>query len=134
MFVTNETAAAPAMEPAVEIEPLASVGLLVSARSSGSDLSLLPVATLRAWVKKHRLVLLGGFWRLGSPEALARYAALWGELMQWPFGTVLELFEHEAPSDHIFDNSCVPYHWDGMYKPFIPVFQIFQCVKAPEAG
>ena len=47
---------------------------------------------------------------------------------------MLELIEQETPEDHIFDNSYMPLHWDGMYRPQIPEYQIFHCVKAPLAG
>lgn len=48
----------------------------------------------------------------------------------WPFGAVLDVKEHADTKDHIFDNSYVPLHWDGMYKPTIPEFQLFHCVSA----
>lgn len=49
----------------------------------------------------------------------------------WPFGAILDVKEHADTKDHIFDNSYVPLHWDGMYKPTIPEFQLFHCVSAP---
>src|SRR5262249_20891694 len=42
--------------------------------------------------------------------------------------------EQENPEDHIFDNSYMPLHWDGMYRPQVPEYQIFHCVKAPLPG
>ncbi|WP_408074555.1 TauD/TfdA dioxygenase family protein [Legionella pneumophila] len=55
-------------------------------------------------------------------------------LSLWPFGKVLELIEQEDPEDHIFDHSYMPLHWDGMYRPQVPEYQIFHCVKAPLPG
>lgn len=49
----------------------------------------------------------------------------------WPFGAVLDVKEHPDATDHIFDHSGVPLHWDGMYKPTIPEFQLFNCLHAP---
>lgn len=93
----------------------------------------LPVSWLRALVHSHQLVLLRGFDSFDSPESLTRYCAHFGQIMMWPFGAVLELEEHADANDHIFANSYVPLHWDGMYLKTVPEFQIFQCVNAIEA-
>jgi alpha-ketoglutarate-dependent taurine dioxygenase len=45
--------------------------------------------------------------------------------MMWPFGAVLDVKEHENATDHIFDSSYVPLHWDGMYKPTLPSSSCF---------
>jgi alpha-ketoglutarate-dependent taurine dioxygenase len=78
--------------------------------------------------------VLRGFRTFEGPEAFSDYAARWGEVSVWPFGKVLELVEHENPEDHIFDNNYVPLHWDGMYRPQVPEFQMFHCVQAPLHG
>jgi len=44
------------------------------------------------------------------------------------------LIEQDNPEDHIFDYSYVPLHWDDMYRPQVPEYQIFHCVKAPLSG
>lgn len=46
----------------------------------------------------------------------------------------MELREQENPQDHIFDNNYVPLHWDGMYRPYVPEYQIFRCIQAPPQG
>lgn len=110
--------------------PVRPFGLLCSARA-GETLDDLPVEALRDLVRKHHLLVLRGFRVPASAEGFADYCARWGAISMWPFGRVLEVVEHAQPEDHIFDNSYVPMHWDGMYRPQVPEFQIFHCVSAP---
>lgn len=115
----------------VQLEPF---GVLVQPRSGSPDIRDLPVGALRDLVRHHHLVALRGFSTFGGAEAFAAYCELWGEISVWPFGKVLELVEQENPVDHIFDNSYVPLHWDGMYRQQVPELQIFHCVSAPRDG
>lgn len=109
-------------------------GMRITAPPDAADLTDLPVPGLRDLVRRHRLLVLRGFEAPTDAEALAAWCRNWGKVMSWPFGDVLELQEADTPTDHIFDSSCVPFHWDGMYKPLIPEFQVFHCVRAPRAG
>ncbi len=94
----------------------------------------LPVDRLRDMVRRERLVVLRGFSsRRQDPDALARYAACWGDILMWPCGAVLDVREDESMADQIFDHRRVPLHWDGMFREAIPEFQIFRCVHAPAA-
>ncbi len=111
--------------------PLAGFGALIEASSTGERLEELPVGELRELVRAHHLLLLRGFSAFADAEELTAYCARWGEISMWPFGAVLELVEHENPEDHIFDHRHVPLHWDGMYRPQVPEFQLFHCVSAP---
>lgn len=83
---------------------------------------------------QEQLVVLRGFDTFNTSEAFANYCETWGEVSIWPFGKVLELIQQDNPEDHIFDHSYVPMHWDGMYRPQVPEYQIFHCVKAPLPG
>ncbi len=114
-----------------ESEPLNPFGVLLRPAHPGDELGNLPVDGLRALVRRHHLIVLRGFRVPRTPEGLADYCARWGAVSVWPFGKVLELVEHEKPEDHIFDNNYVPMHWDGMYRPQVPEFQVFHCVSAP---
>jgi alpha-ketoglutarate-dependent taurine dioxygenase len=118
----------------VDLVPMQPFGLLIAARPHAPPIRSLPPAWLAALLREHRLVLLRGFAPLPTAEALSDYATTWGELMLWSFGAVLELVEHADPTDHIFDSSCVPYHWDGMYTPRLPAYQLFHCVNAIAAS
>jgi alpha-ketoglutarate-dependent taurine dioxygenase len=118
----------------VELVPLQPFGLLVMARARGHSLQSLPPTWFEDRIREHRLLLLRGFAPFLDAERLSDYCATWGELMQWPFGTVLELVEHANPTDHIFDSSCVPFHWDGMYTKQLPAYQFFHCVNAIDAA
>ena len=113
-------------------------GLIVEARHPRDDIRDLDVEFLRELLWRERLVLLRGFRTFDAvpqgAERFADYCERWGEISIWPFGKVLELVERNNPEDHIFDNNYVPLHWDGMYRPQVPEFQIFHCVRAPRAG
>lgn len=115
-------------------EDLAPFGVRLTAGRGHEDLADLPVTALRELVREHRLLLLRGFAAPADPQRLADWCRQWGEVMMWPFGAVLELVEADHPTDHIFDHSGVPLHWDGMYKPYVPEFQVFHCVSAPRDG
>lgn len=112
-------------------EQLSPFGMVVRPGRPDATVTDLPVDRLRELVRTHHLLLLRGFSGFATPAALTEWCGGWGEISMWPFGAVLELVEHEEPSDHIFDNSYVPLHWDGMYRPQVPEFQIFHCVSAP---
>nr|WP_240968868.1 TauD/TfdA family dioxygenase [Streptomyces sp. HNM0575] len=111
--------------------PRTAFGALLEAASPEERPTDLPVGELRELVREHGLLLLRGFTGFADAEELTAYCAQWGEISMWPFGAVLELVEHENPGDHIFDHRHVPLHWDGMYRPEVPEFQIFHCVSAP---
>ncbi|MEN4910546.1 TauD/TfdA dioxygenase family protein [Erwinia amylovora] len=107
-----------------------SFGILIKPCRAGRHIGELSVTWLRALVYSHQLVVLRGFDHFASSDSLTRYCATFGEIMMWPYGAVLELVEHANPDDHIFANSYVPLHWDGMYLDTVPEFQLFQCVHA----
>lgn len=113
------------------IEPF---GLLLEPKCPNDDMRELNVGMLRELVWRERLIVLRGFRAFDGPEELSDYCERWGEISVWPFGKVLELVEQNNPEDHIFDNNCVPLHWDGMYRPQVAEFQMFHCVKAPREG
>ena len=119
------------------IEPF---GLLIEPKSPNTSIHELDVKLLRELLWSERLIVLRGFRTFNdsnstaNAETFSSYCERWGEISVWPFGKVLELVEHNNPEDHIFDNNYVPLHWDGMYRPQVPEYQIFHCVKAPLQG
>lgn len=113
------------------VEPF---GLCIEPEQAGDDIRNLSVDRLRELVWNQRLIVLRGFKTFTGAEDFANYCERWGQISVWPFGKVLELVEQNNPEDHIFDNNYVPLHWDGMYRPQVPEFQVFHCVKAPLAG
>lgn len=120
------------MEP--KIKPNRPFGLLLEPHESLDNLNDLNVDYLRELIRREHLIILRGFRTFQDAESFSNYCERWGEISIWPFGKVLELIEQDNPEDHIFDNSYVPLHWDGMYRPQIPELQIFHCVNAPLSG
>lgn len=117
-----------------KLTPIQPFGLLVEPNKSFDDLSQLSIDLLREWVDREQLIVLRGFDTFQDAESFATYCERLGEISIWPFGKVLELIEQENPEDHIFDNSYVPLHWDGMYRLQVPELQVFHCVEAPLPG
>ncbi len=116
-----------------ELSDVSPFGVMVRPSAGKAHVSDLPIGRMRELARQHHLLVLRGFDAFDGANAFADYCARWGEISVWPFGKVLELIEQEKPADHIFDNNYVPMHWDGMYRPQVPEFQIFQCVSAPLA-
>ncbi len=116
------------------ILPQAPFGLLIEPARNAQPVQSLAIEALRELARRHGVLILRGFESgFTDPARLTRYGEEWGEIMMWPFGAVLDVKEHENATDHIFDSSYVPLHWDGMYKPTLPEFQLFHCVHAPAA-
>lgn len=116
------------------VEVVAPFGVMIRPAGAEEDVTTVSVPAAQAMVRRHHLLIFRGFGAWSDPEELARYAASWGQVLVWPFGAVLELVEHERPADHVFDNTGVSFHWDGMFVDRIPEFQIFQCIKALDEG
>lgn len=114
--------------------PIQPFGVLLEPKQALDDVADLDVEVLRELVSREHLIVLRGFRTFQDAESFSNYCERWGEISLWPFGKVLELIEQEKPEDHIFDNSYVPLHWDGMYRPQIPELQVFHCVEAPLLG
>jgi len=106
-------------------------GVQVEPTEPNTSVGELCVQSLRDLFDEHHIVLLRGFTGVEEGDDLVKFSERWGEVSVWPFGKILELVEQDKPKDHIFDNTYVPMHWDGMYRPEVPEIQIFHCVKAP---
>ncbi|KTD55571.1 pyoverdine biosynthesis protein PvcB [Legionella santicrucis] len=117
-----------------KVTDLKPFGVLLEPLSEKKNVEDLHIENLRHLFWKNQLVVLRGFETFQNAEDFSNYCELWGEVSVWPFGKVLELIEQDIPEDHIFDHSYMPLHWDGMYRPQVPEYQIFHCVKAPLPG
>jgi alpha-ketoglutarate-dependent taurine dioxygenase len=117
-----------------KVTPLKPFGVLLEPNGENIHVKDLDIESLRKLFWQEQLVLLRGFATFENSEDFASYCDSWGEVSIWPFGKVLELVEQDDPKDHIFDSSYVPLHWDGMYRPQVPEYQIFHCAKAPLPG
>lgn len=113
-----------------DVEAMSPYGVMIRPRRASADVTEVPVPIARELAREHHLLVLRGFNPFPGPEELAFYAASWGQVLSWSFGAVLDLVEHENPVDHIFDNTAVTFHWDGMFVEQVPEFQIFHCVSA----
>lgn len=118
----------------VEVIRMKPFGALIVSKNEDMTLEELEFSTLRDIFLEEQIIVLRGFKPFVNAEEFSEYCAKWGEISLWPFGKVLELVEHDDPKDHIFDSSYVPLHWDGMYRPQVPEYQIFNCVTAPLPG
>lgn len=117
-----------------KITNLKPFGVMLEPKNERVNLNDLDIENLRQLFWQTQLVVLRGFNSFQNSEEFANYCELWGEISLWPFGKVLELIEQDNPVDHIFDHSYLPLHWDGMYRPQVPEYQMFHCVKAPLSG
>ena len=117
-----------------KISSLEPFGAILEATEKKTKVTDLDLWILQDLFESQHLVLLRGFQAFEDTANFVRFCERWGEISVWPFGKVLELVEHEKPTDHIFDSSYVPMHWDGMYRPQVPEYQIFRCVSAPLSG
>lgn len=106
-------------------------GVLLEPANVTNRVQDLNIESLRDLFRNNQLVVLRGFDTFQNAEEFSDYCEFWGEISLWPFGKVLDLIEQEKPEDHIFDHNYVPLHWDGMYRPQVPQYQIFHCAKAP---
>lgn len=106
-------------------------GLVIEPLIQHQSIHAFDVQKFKEYFRKYHLLLFRGFAPFESTKEFEGYCETWGEISIWPFGKVLELVEHENPDDHIFDNNYVPMHWDGMYRPQVPEYQIFRCVHSP---
>lgn len=113
-----------------DVEAMSPYGVMIRPRMASTDPTEVPILVARQLAREHHLLVLRGFDPFPGAEELARYAGSWGQVLTWPFGDVLELVEHERPTDHVFDSTAVTFHWDGMFVETVPEFQIFQCVSA----
>ncbi|MGH3778007.1 MAG: TauD/TfdA dioxygenase family protein [Pseudonocardiaceae bacterium] len=120
----------PRLRNQFDVEVMSPYGVMIRPRIASTDTTEVPVPVARELAREHHLLVLRGFDPFPDPEELAHYAAAWGQVLTWSFGAVLELVEHERPADHVFANTAVTFHWDGMFVEQVPEFQIFQCVSA----
>lgn len=112
------------------INNLKPFGVLIEPNEINQKLTSIRINDLKHVIQESSLILFRGFAPLDNDQDLILYGEHWGEISQWPFGKILQLKQHENPQDHIFDHHYVPLHWDGMYRPTVPEFQIFHCSSA----
>ena len=117
--------------PDCRLECLEPLGLMLQANQDNASLQQLPLEELRQLVLKERLLVLRGFQPFADKDSLTEYCRTWGELLEWDFGHVFEVVEHEDPKNYLFTSGSVPYHWDGAFADRTPWLQFFQCVQAP---
>ncbi len=113
-------------------QDLSPFGVIVEPLTQGDQLTQINIEALRKLFHQHHLVVLRGFDSFKTAEEFSHFCSRLGQISLWPFGKVLELIEQKNPSDHIFDHNYVPLHWDGMYRPQVPQYQVFHCVAAPK--
>src|SRR5262249_54271282 len=113
--------------------PLSPFGLVLEAGPDRQDLRDLPADELLRLTRKHRVLVLRGL-RPMDRQTFSDWCSGWGELLEWPFGTVLDVIVHDTPKNYLFTNGSVPFHWDGAFARTVPGFLVFQCLQALAAG
>lgn len=83
-------------------------------------------------LNKHKIILLRDSPYTNS-ESLIEFAKHIGPLLEWDFGSVMEMRVDENPKNYLFTNGPVPFHWDGAFYR-VPKYLLFQCVAAPLAS
>jgi len=115
--------------PGCDVEQLSPLGAIVRPIAG---LRVMPSpGELRELLLRNRLLVLRGFEPFPTKEAASAYAAGWGPLLEWDFGTAFEVVEHDDPKNYLFTSGSVPYHWDGAFAKQVPWLQIFQCLESP---
>lgn len=114
-------------------ERLDPFGYVVDSESPGRSLADIPVDGLLDLAVREQVVVLRGYDLLGKPE-LEKYCRGGGEILEWNFGTILDLVVSESPDNYLFDRGDVPFHWDGAFAAAVPRFFVFQCVRGDGAG
>lgn len=114
------------------VASLGPFGVRVTPWVTGTKVSAVPVHWLRELVARHKLVVVRGYDDFSDAEDFRQYSSLWGPLLEWDFGTVLEIAEDLEARDTVFDSSCIPLHWDAMFNALCPKFILFNSVKSPD--
>lgn len=115
------------------VEPVEPFGLMVRPTEPGISITDVPPHTLARWCGEAKVLVLRGFEPLDK-ESFLGYAQSWGQLLEWPFGYVLDLQVHEDPGNYLFTPGPVPYHWDGAFAAKVPSYMFFHCRQAPTRG
>ncbi|WP_440880034.1 TauD/TfdA dioxygenase family protein [Tenacibaculum sp. C7A-26P2] len=114
-----------------KIKKLYPFGLIIEPLNGEGSIFDIDIDHIKKKLSEEHLIAFRGFKSFSNAEEFSEYCEKHGEISLWPFGKVLELIVHEKPKDHIFDNSYIPLHWDGMYREQVPATQVFHCVQAP---
>jgi alpha-ketoglutarate-dependent taurine dioxygenase len=123
--VTEITSTRRALEP---------FGIEIRAEGSDSSIVDLNVGELMRLVAANGVVVLRGFASMPKKDELVSFARRFGDLLEWNFGHVLDLFVHEEPRNYLFTHGEVPFHWDGAFAARTPSLQVFQCLRSPGPG
>ncbi|MFI1812868.1 TauD/TfdA dioxygenase family protein [Streptomyces sp. NPDC020422] len=107
--------------------PLRPFGRVVRAAGGGARIDDIPVETLRRWTEESRVLVLRGF-QLLPKQDFADYCRLWGEVLAWEPGEVVDLVVEENPKNYLFASGDVPLHWDGAFVEADPRYFFFQCL------
>lgn len=122
-------------EPSFRETPLAPFGVRISPRRGTLAVDDVPHEYLAALVAQHQVVVLQGVTQSTvTPKSFEEYARGFGELLEWPFGYVLDVRLVEDTKNYIFTRDKVEFHCDGVFARAEPHYLFFHCVKAPLEG
>lgn len=107
-----------------EMQPF---GIKISPKQQGM-LTDLDAGIIKELANQYKIVLLRGFDFIDK-ETLVNYAKSVGSLLEWDFGSVMEMKAQEEPKNYLFTNGAVPFHWDGAFHQS-PHLLLFHCIEA----
>ncbi|WP_067460051.1 FAD-dependent oxidoreductase [Actinomadura macra] len=99
-----------------------------------ADLADLPSQWLKELLLREHLILLRRFTGAETIDQLEEFACRLGEPVLWGDRPAMSVRAQSNPDDHVNETGFLPIHWDGMYKPDTPDFQVFQCLRSVDAA
>ena len=108
-------------------------GLEVRADKTGEDIRQLKPDRVRDLILEQRVLVFRNFAPLLGKD-FPEFCSGFGEVLQFDYGVVNELRSVMEPTNYLYTNSEVPFHWDGAFIGRVPRYIFFHCDEAPPFG
>lgn len=113
----------------IDCYPLNPFGLVI--KPNVDSIWDIDVESLYDLVLNNKLLIIKSLGYLDR-ESLVKYCERWGQVIEWNFGKVFDLYVDKNPTNYLVTNSRVTFHWDGAFIDSPPNFDLFQCIKSPK--
>jgi alpha-ketoglutarate-dependent taurine dioxygenase len=117
------------------IESLEPFGILIDGENNHS-IETIDRSFLYRMALSEKIILLRNFTPLQKEEFHNFCLSFPNKsLLHWESGPIMEMKVTDKPTNYLFSNERVPFHWDGAFHTS-PSFLMFQCIvpPAPNAG